>query len=166
MTAAYTPMKIGMPNVAIRYPRRLTVVRNSKVATVFVLRQRLMSGLGDDAEEDVFHRREQRLEAVNPGACDDERSKKVGRLATRLGRNAPLAVGALHRAGCLWDCGQRAEDPHPNLLPRILAPDVVYAAVDHESSAMDERDAIAKRLRVAHLMCGKHCRTAGLSPLD
>src|SRR3954466_11132629 len=97
MTAAYRPMKSGMPNVAMRYPLRLTVVRNSKVATVFVLRQRLMSGLGDDAEKDIFHRREQRLEAVNLGACDDERSKKVGRLATRLSRNAPLAVGSLHR---------------------------------------------------------------------
>ena len=77
MTAAYRPMKTGMPNVAMRYPRRLTVVRNSKVATVFVLRQRLISGLGDDAQKDVFHGCEQRLEAVHLGPCDDERSKKV-----------------------------------------------------------------------------------------
>src|SRR6185295_9912654 len=159
-------MKTGMPNVAMRYPRRLTVVRNSNVATVFVLRQRLMSSLGDDAQKDVFHRREQRLEAVHLRACGDERQKKVSRLAARLCSNPPLAVGSLHGSGGLRDCRQWAVHPHPYLRTRMAASDVVHAAVHHEPSAMNERNAIAEHFRVAHLMGGEHGRPTGLAPFD
>src|SRR6476620_1198169 len=118
-------MKTGMPNVAMRYPRGLTVVRNSNVATVFVLRQRLMSSLGDDAQKDVFHGREQRFEAAHLGPSDDERSKKVSRLAASLRSNPPLAIGSLHGPGGLRDCRQCAAHAHPYLRMRITAPDVV-----------------------------------------
>src|SRR3954462_3241056 len=166
MTAAYSPMKIGIPKVAIRYPRRLTVVRNSKVATVFVLRQRLISGLGDDAQKDVFHRCEQRLEAVHVGPCDDKRSKKVSGLASSLRRNPPLAVGSLHGPSRLRDRRQCAAHAHAYFRTRMTAPDVVHAAVDHESSAMDQRHAIAEHFRLAHLMGGEHRRAAGLASFD
>src|SRR4051812_27284424 len=99
--AAYRAMKTGMPNVVTRYPRRLTVERNSKVATVLVLRQRLTFGLGNDVEKDVFHRREQRLEAVDLNAGDDERTKKVRRLAANRSRKPPLTTARLHCSGGL-----------------------------------------------------------------
>ena len=115
MTAAYSPMKSGMPNVAMRYPRRLTVVRNSKVATVFVLRQRLMSSLGNDAQKDVFNAREQRLEAMHLGARNDERAKKAGRLDTGLNWNPPCTAGFLHGPGGLRGGRQRPEHAYTNL---------------------------------------------------
>src|SRR5215510_14516400 len=117
-------MKSGMPKVVMRYPRRLTVVRNSKVATVFVLRQRLTFRLRHDVEKDVFHRREQRLEAMNVNPGVDERSKKVGRLAVRVSRQPPRAIGRLYRSGRLRDRRQGALHLHSDLWPRMLAPDV------------------------------------------
>src|SRR5262245_21250854 len=135
-------MKSGMPKVVMRYPRRLTVVRNSKVATVFVLRQRLTFGLRHDVEKDVFHRGEQRVEAMNVNPGNDERSKKVGWLAVRLSRKPPRPIARLHCSGRLRDRGQGALHLHADLWPRMLAPDLVDAIVHHEPSAMDERDAI------------------------
>src|SRR3954470_23088816 len=152
MTAAYSPMKIGIPKVAIRYPRRLTVVRNSKVATVFVLRHRLISGLGDDAQKDVFHRCEHRLEAVYVSPCDDERSEKVRRFDASGGRNPPLPVGSWYCVGGLGDCRECAAHAHAYLRTRMTAPDIVHAAVHHEPSAMDQRHAIAEHFRLAHLV--------------
>src|SRR4051812_27723162 len=159
-------MKIGMPNVVMRYPRRLTVVRNSKVATVLALRQRLTFCLCNDVEKNVFHRREHRLETVNLNAGDDERSKKVGRLAARRSRKPPHTTARLHCSGRLRDRGQGAVHLHANLWPRMLTPDVVDAAVHDEPAAMDERDAIAERFGVPYLVSGEHRRTARFTPLD
>src|SRR3982751_1824429 len=155
-------MKIGMPNVVMRYPRRLTVVRNSKVATVFVLRQRLTFGLAHDVQKNVLHAREQRLEAVNLDARANEGSKQIGRRAASLSGNQPLTIRGLHGSRCLRDRGQRAVYPHADFRPRMLPSHVVHTAVDYEPSAMDERDAIAERFGVPHLMRGEHRRTAGL----
>src|SRR3954471_14297006 len=114
-------MKIGMPKVVMRYPRRLTVVRNSKVATVFVLRQRLTFGLSHDVQENVLHGREQRLAAVNLDARADDRARRTARRGASWTRNQPLTIGFLHCSGRLRECGQWAVYPHADFWPRMRA---------------------------------------------
>ena len=160
-------MKSGMPKVVMRYPGRLTAVRNSNVATVHVFCQLVQCPI----RPALPARRAERCLPSAPASartdrCAPARTSAASASCRRTAvsqHQPPRPFPFVDRAGHSRNGRQRAARVNANFRQRMVAADLVDLAIDHQSAAIDHGDAIAERLDLVHLV-GREDRRAAVSP--
>ena len=92
--------------------------------------------------------------------------EQAGRADAVGERDAPGAIaGGDDRRG-RRHLRQRPARVHRHLRQRVLTTDIVDGAVDHQLPLIDQRDAIAERLDLIHVVRGQNRRPAAAPPLE